>query len=98
MIGGSINLSSPLTIVVTQVGPGSVLAGIVRLADRAQAARPRIAQLADRVAQWFVLALLAVAAVTGAIWMSVDPGRALWVTIAVLVIVVAAAVLASILG
>jgi Cu2+-exporting ATPase len=86
VIGGSTNLSSPLTIAVTHVGPGTVLAGIVRLMDRAQAARPRIAQLADRVAQWFVLALFAIAAVTGAYWMSVDPERALWVTIAVLVV------------
>jgi Cu2+-exporting ATPase len=86
VIGGSINLASPLTIAVTRVGAESVLAGIIRLMDRAQASRPRIAQLADRVAQWFVLALLAIAAATGGLWYALEPERALWVTIAVLVV------------
>ena len=79
MIGGSVNLASPLTVEVTRVGPETVLAGIVRLMDRAQAGRPRIAQVADRVAQWFVAALIAVALATAAAWYWIDPQRALWV-------------------
>ena len=86
VIGGSINLRSPLTVAVTEVGPDTMLAGIIRLMDRAQAARPRIAQLADRVAQWFVLALVLIAFATAAIWYVLEPARALWVMIAVLVV------------
>ena len=86
VIGGSVNLRSPLTVEVTRVGQDALLAGIVRLMDRALGEKPRIAQLADRVAQWFVAALLAVAAATALAWYLVDPGRALWVLVAVLVV------------
>jgi Cu2+-exporting ATPase len=86
VIGGSVNLTSPLTVEVTRVGPDSVLAGIVRLMDRAQAGKPRIAEMADRVAPWFVAALIAVAFTTGAAWYWIDPQRALWVMVAVLVV------------
>ncbi|MBI3042536.1 MAG: cadmium-translocating P-type ATPase [Betaproteobacteria bacterium] len=86
VIGGSINLRSPLTVEVTRVGQDTLLAGIVRLMDRAQGDKPRIAQLADRVAQWFVAALLAVAAVTALAWYALDPQRALSVVVAVLVV------------
>jgi len=84
--GGTVNLSGPLLVEVTRVGPESVLAGIVRLMDRAQSGKPRIAQLADRVAQWFVAALVAVAFATAIAWYWIDPQRALWVMVAVLVV------------
>jgi Cu2+-exporting ATPase len=86
VIGGSVNLASPLTVQVKRVGPETVLAGIVRLMDRAQAGKPRIAQVADRVAQWFVAVLIAVALATALAWYWIDPSRALWVTVAVLVV------------
>ena len=84
--GGSVNVASPLTVEVTRVGPDSVLAGIVRLMDRAQAGRPRISEIADRVAQWFVAALIPVALAAALAWLWVDPPRALWVLVAVLVV------------
>jgi Cu2+-exporting ATPase len=84
--GGSVNLGSPLTVEVTRVGQETVLAGIVRLMDRAQAAKPRIAQLADRAARWFAAALLAIAFAVAVGWYWIDPQRALWVTVAVLVV------------
>jgi len=86
VIGGSINLTSPLTVEIVRVGAESVLAGIVRLMDRAQAERPRIALVADRVAQGFVATQIAVALLTAAAWYWIDPGRALWVMVAVLVV------------
>ena len=42
------------------------LAAIERLVERAAAERPRVARVADRVAAWFVAALLALAAADGA--------------------------------
>ncbi|MNW15635.1 Copper-exporting P-type ATPase A [compost metagenome] len=55
--------------------------------DRALVEKPRLALLADRVAGWFVGALLAMAAVTGVVWAGwIDPSRALLVTVAVLVV------------
>jgi P-type Cu2+ transporter len=86
VIGGSVNIESPLTVEVTRAGPATMLAGIVRLMDRAQSDRPRIAQAADRVARWFVSVLLLVALATGLAWSWIDPGRALWVMVAVLVV------------
>ena len=86
LIGGSFNLGSPLVMRITRVGADTVVAGILRLLDRAAAERPRIARSADRVARYFVLALCAIAAVVAVSWFQIDPARALWVTVAVLVV------------
>ena len=86
VIGGTINLESPLIVKVEKVGSDTVLSGIVRLLDRALAEKPRLAQLADRVAAWFVLALLIVAAAVAGIWYAVDASRAFWITVSVLVV------------
>jgi len=86
VIGGTLNLESPLVVKVEKVGSDTVLSGIVRLLDRALAEKPRLAQLADRVAAWFVLALLLVAGAVAGIWYWVDPSRAFWITVSVLVV------------
>jgi Cu2+-exporting ATPase len=86
VIGGSFNIGSPLVMRVTRVGADTVLAGILRLLDRAADERPRVARSADNVARYFVLALLAVAAAVAVLWFQIDPARALWVTVAVLVV------------
>jgi Cu2+-exporting ATPase len=49
------------------------------------AQRPRLAQVADRVAGRFALGVLALAAMACAYWLATDPARALPVTLAVLV-------------
>ncbi len=84
--GGAVNLVSPLVVRVERIGEQTVLAGIVRLLDRAASEKPPLAALADRVAGQFVLGLLVVAAATALWWGWHDPARALWVTVAVLVI------------
>ncbi|MFA5172526.1 MAG: heavy metal translocating P-type ATPase [Sulfuriferula sp.] len=86
VIAGSVNLDSPLIVKVTGVGEDTVLAGIVRLVDKAQAEKPKIAQLADRVAAWFTWALLAFALVVGIIWLLVDQTRAFEIVLSVLVV------------
>ncbi len=86
LTGGSFNVGSPLVMRVTRVGADTVLAGILRLLDRAAGERPRIARSADRVAQYFVLALLVIAAAVAVVWYQIDPARALWVTVSVLVV------------
>ena len=86
LTGGSLNVGNPLVMRVTRVGADTVLASILRLLDRAAGERPRIARVADEVAQRFVLALLVIAAAVAAVWYQVDAARALWVTVAVLVV------------
>ena len=86
IIGGTLNLDSPLVVKVEKVGADTVLSGIVRLLDRALAEKPRLAMVADRVASWFVLALLLVAAAVAGVWAFVDAARAFWITVSVLVV------------
>lgn len=86
IIGGTLNLSSPLVMRVERIGADTVLSGIVRLLDRALAEKPRLAVLADRFAAWFVLGLLVAAGATALIWLEIDPGRAFWITVSVLVV------------
>jgi P-type Cu2+ transporter len=86
LIGGSVNLSEPLIVRVERVGADTVLAGIVRLVERAAGERQPLVELADRYAHWFVLAVLVAAAATAIAWLQLDPARALWVTVSVLVV------------
>ena len=86
LIGGAVNLHGPLVMRVERVGQETVVAGIVRLMDRAQAEKPAIARLSDQVARWFVAALLALTALTAAAWYAIDPSRALWIAVALLVV------------
>ncbi len=86
VVGGTVNLESPIVMAVEQVGEGTVLAAIVRLLDRAQTEKPRLAALADRVAGGFVAALLVLAAGVAWWWWGHDPARAFAVTLSVLVV------------
>jgi len=86
VIGGTLNLESPLVVKVEKVGADTVLSGIVRLLDRALAEKPHLALVADRVAAWFVLVLLVIAVGVATAWYFVDPSRAFWITVSVLVV------------
>jgi P-type Cu2+ transporter len=84
-IAGSLNAAQPVELEIGAVGQSTVLAGIVRLLERAQTERPRIARLADRAATWFVSRVLVGAAFVCAAWLYYDPSRAFEATLAVLV-------------
>ena len=84
--GGSINAESPLVVQVEQVGEGTRLSAIIQLMERAAAEKPKIVVLADRIASYFVGALLAVAILVAVGWYFVDPTKALWITVSVLVV------------
>lgn len=86
VFAGSINRIGNASLRVTRTGASTSLAEIGRLLERAKADRPRVAQLADRIASKFVLAVLAIAAVTGAVWLRLDPSRAFEVVLATLVV------------
>ena len=84
--GGSVNAESPLVVRIEQVGEGTRLSAIIHLMERAAAEKPRIVELADRIASYFVAALLFVAIAVAIGWYIVDPSKALWITVSVLVV------------
>ncbi|MDR3087419.1 MAG: heavy metal translocating P-type ATPase [Azoarcus sp.] len=86
LTGGSINISSPLVLRIEQVGDSTRLAAIRQLMERAAGEKPRLATLSDRWAATFIAALLVLATVTGVAWYFVEPARALWVFVSVLVV------------
>jgi Cu2+-exporting ATPase len=84
--GGAVNAGNPVWIRVLRASADSTLSTIERLVERAATDKPTIAQSADRVASWFVTALLALAAIIAMVWWTIDPSRTLAVTVAVLVV------------
>jgi Cu2+-exporting ATPase len=86
VLAGTICRDRPVRMRVTAVGSATRLSQLTALVERAQAHRPRLALLADRIAGRFVIALLLVAAVTWFGWHVVQPERAFEVTLALLVI------------
>jgi Cu2+-exporting ATPase len=86
LIGGSVNTSSPLVMRVERVGESTRVAAIQRLMERAAAEKPQLVEMADRVAGRFIVALLLLAVATALAWWWLDPSRALWVFVAVLVV------------
>ena len=86
VIGGSINSESPLIISITHVGADTVLAAIQRLLDKAQSEKPALAQLADRIASKFVLAILTIASLVAIFWIMQGSENWLPITIATLVV------------
>ncbi|MBK3845625.1 MAG: cadmium-translocating P-type ATPase [Gammaproteobacteria bacterium] len=82
---GTLNVEGALTIEVQALGDNTRLSAIVSLLERAQSDKPRLAELADRVSQWFLIIVLLTAAVVGIVWWQIDPQRAFWIVLALLV-------------
>ena len=75
--GGTVNGSGSLAFRAARVGADTTLAQIIRLVEEAQGAKLPIQGLVDRVTLWFVPAVMAVAALTVAVWLVVGPDPAL---------------------
>jgi Cu2+-exporting ATPase len=86
VIAGSHNLASVVRVRVERTGGQTRFAQIVALMDLASTTKPQIAQLADRLAKPFLIAVLVAAGGACAFWWSRDPGHALMVAVAVLVV------------
>ncbi len=88
--GGTVNGNGALTFRATGVGADTALARIIRMVEDAQASRPPIQGLADRVVAVFVPVVLGIAALTFAVWMLLGGegalANALIHTVAVLII------------
>ncbi len=90
VVGGTMNGSGGLVVEVQRIGEDTALARIIRLVREAQGAKAPIQRVADRVAAVFVPVVIAVAVLTFAAWLVLDPShsvaRALVPFVAVLII------------
>lgn len=86
LVGGTLNIESPLTMQVEKVGDSTVLAAIIRLLERAQAEKPELARLAEKVASRFVPIILVIAVSVFAWWYLHEPSQAFWIALSVLVV------------
>ena len=86
VIAGSHNLSRVVLVRVERVGEKTRFSQIVSLMESASTTKPPIARLADRIAKPFLIAILMAAGFACAFWWGRDPGHALMVAVAVLVV------------
>lgn len=86
VVAGSINVESPLVVTVERIGADTQLSALMRLQAQAQTGKPRMAELADRIAGHIVLALLLVSLGTYLVWHWLAPANAFWITLSVLVV------------
>ena len=86
VVAGSHNLTASVLVRVDQIGTATRFAQIVELMENASLQKPRLALLADRVAKPFLWLVLLTASAAALWWWTVEPGRALMVAVAVLVV------------
>jgi len=83
---GSLNLGVPFDMQVARLGADTRHDAIVALMREALSSRPASVRLADRWAGPFLWAVLVLAALAGLAWWIIEPARALWVVVAVLIV------------
>jgi len=86
LIGGSINISSPLIMRAQQVADGTQFAHLIRMMETASNEKPPLVALADKHASQFLTIIMLLAVVTGLVWWQIEPARAIWIAITVLVV------------
>ena len=90
VVGGTINGTGSLVMRAERVGQATLLAQIVKMVSEAQRTRAPIQRLADKVAAYFVPAVVAAAAITFLVWAVAGPhpryAHALVNAVAVLII------------
>jgi P-type Cu2+ transporter len=86
VVGGAVNMLQPVILRVERVAKESTLAALIRMIERAGQGKPAIAHWADKVAAWFVAALLVLAVGVLGFWLWYDASRAWPIAIAVLVV------------
>lgn len=82
---GTVNHDGVITLEINKIGQNTLLNQIIRLQHNALTKRPKLVEITDKVAQWFVACLLVFASITAIGWYPISPDKAFWVTISVLV-------------
>ncbi|WP_087023721.1 heavy metal translocating P-type ATPase [Thaumasiovibrio subtropicus] len=82
---GTINGDANIECEIQRDIKHSMINTIVRLQDEAQQSKPQIAELADKVARYFVVGILTISAATWLYWHGERPDDAFWIMLSVLV-------------
>ncbi len=77
VVGGTVNQNGTLELEATSVGGDTVLSQIIRMVEEAQAEKPAIQAMADKIAGVFVPIVMAVSAATFVGWLILGPSPAL---------------------
>jgi Cu2+-exporting ATPase len=86
VFAGTVNVSAPLEVDVNAVGNETRVGKMMQLVEECSRRRAPIVQMADRIAGWFVIAVLGLAGLAFAIWLWVDASRAVDVAVALLIV------------
>ena len=86
VLAGSVNLSAPVAMRVECVGADTRFEAIVAMTREARTQRPASQPAADRWAAPFLWGVLLLAAGAAAVWSVLDPSRAVWVAVSVLIV------------
>lgn len=71
VVAGTINGRSPLVVHLTRLPGKNSITDIASLIEGALAAKPRVQDLADRVASWFVPVVIVISLVVFVIWLAI---------------------------
>ena len=77
VIGGTVNTTGSFVMEARKVGNETVLARIIQMVGEAQRSRAPMQKLADRLAGWFVPAVVLIAVVTFVTWIAFGPSPSL---------------------
>jgi Cu2+-exporting ATPase len=86
LVAGSVNLGAAVLMRVQRVGADTRFEAIVSMMRSASSQRPASARLADRWAAPFLVVVLLLAGGAALAWSFIDPARAVWVAVSVLIV------------
>lgn len=83
---GTLNVSGRLEVLVDSTGEDTRVGRLMKLVEEHARRRAPVVQLADRISGHFVAAVLLLAGLTVALWLPVDPSRAVEHAVALLIV------------
>jgi Cu2+-exporting ATPase len=86
VVAGAVNLGDPVVVSVKRVGADTRYEGIVALMREAATQRPASTRTADRWAGPFLWGVILLAGGAAIAWHTIDPNRAIWVAVSVLIV------------
>ncbi len=82
---GTVNIEGNVEVEVTAEKKDAFISRIITLQDQAQSQKPKVAEIADTVARYFIASILVISFFTWWYWQNVNPEDAFWIMLSVLV-------------